>query len=218
MSDIKISIVVPTFRRPQVLRETLLAIAALDYPLEQYEVIVVDDGSEDETAKVVATLQPNFVNFIYHQQKNSGVASARNYGARVANGEIVIFNDDDIIVEPDNIKKHLTNLKRFGQCLVCGHWEFTPELKAYLSSTAFGRYRMTMEDWYKSENGKRLLSGRCYECDTVSGQNFSIRRDDFWSIGGFDEQFPFAGCEDHEFTRRAAQAGYKFIYDYDLNF
>lgn len=213
-----VSIVIPTFRRPAVLRETLEALSKLDYPRERFEVIVIDDGSDDETPEVVNVAQTKLPNLSYNYQTNSGVAKARNQGARLAKGDILVFNDDDILVEPDNIQKHIRHLSEFGKCLVCGHWEFAPELTEYLESTSFGRYRIAMENWYKSENGKKFLRDNCYECETVSGQNFSIRKKDFWSIGGFDEEFPFAGYEDHEFTRRAIKAGYKFIYDYDLNF
>lgn len=213
----KISIVVPTFRRPEALKETLSVLIRLDYPKESYEIIVVDDGSQDSTPEVVESFQKDFPNLVYKCQENSGVAKARNEGVRLAKGDTIIFNDDDIIVdEPKMIQKHLERLSEFGKCLVCGHWEFSPQMLEFLNETAFGQFRITFEDNSKDGNKKQLLHDNCYQSQTVTPQNLSIRREDFWSIGGFDEQFPYAGCEDHEFVIRAAKAEYKFIYDFDL--
>ncbi len=216
MKNIQVSIIVPTFRRPEILKETLGVLTNLDFPKDAYEIIVVDDGSADSTSEVVKDFQKKLPRLTYHFQENSGVAKARNEGVRVAQGDVLIFNDDDILIEPDNIRKHLRHLSEFGNCLVCGHWEFTPELEESMKSTQFGRFRMAMENWYKRENKKDLIRGTCYQSQTISPQNASVRRKDFWHIGGFDEDFPYAGCEDHEFVLRSIKAGYKFIYDYDI--
>ncbi len=216
MKDIKVSIIVPTFRRPEILKETLDALTHLDFPKDEYEIIVVDDGSADSTPEIVKNFQKGLPRLTYHFQENSGVAKARNEGARLTKGDVLIFNDDDIIIESDNIQRHLRHLSEFGSCLVCGHWEFTPELAESMKSTQFGRYRMAMENWYKEENKKELIRDNCYRSQTISPQNASVYRKDFWHIGGFDEEFPYAGCEDQEFNLRAVKAGYKFIYDYDI--
>ena len=216
MFNPEVSIIVPTFRRPDILKETLKVLTDLDYPKDKYEIIVVDDGSNDSTPEVVKLFEKDFPPVTYHFQENSGVAKARNEGARLAKGEVLIFNDDDIIIEPDNIRRHLQNLNKFGKCLVCGHWEFTPELTRTMNETQFGRYRLALENWYKEENTKEPIQDNRYYSQTISPQNESVRREDFWHIGGFDEDFPYAGCEDDEFVVRAVKAGYKFIYDYDI--
>lgn len=213
---IKVSIVVPTFRRPDVLRQTLAALVKLDYPRENYEIIVVDDGSEDATPQVVEAFQSEFANLIYHSQPNSGVATARNSGAKIARGEILIFNDDDIVAEASVIERHLRNLAEFGKCLINGHWEFTPEMTSYLENTPFGQFRLQTEVWVKTAIERKSLRENCYEPSGVTACHLGVRREDFWQIGGFDEQFPYAGCEDQEFSMRASQKGYKFIYDNDI--
>lgn len=211
-----VSIIVPTFRRPDVLPETLEMLARLDYPQEKYEVIVVDDGSNDSTAEVAAEFKNKIKNLIYHFQENKGVATARNTGARLAKGEILIFNDDDIIVSPDVIERHLKILEKYGKCLVNGHWEFAPEMTADLEESPFGRFRLKTEVWVKTGIDKIQLENNLYEPNLVTACNLGIRREDFWEIGGFDEQFPHAGCEDQEFSLRAKRARYRFCYDYDL--
>ena len=211
-----VSIVVPTFRRPVALGETLDALIKLDYAPDAFEIIVVDDGSNDETPQIVNTFKSKFDNLTYLPQSNSGVATARNNGARAARGDILIFNDDDIIVAPDLIERHLRHLREFGACLVNGHWEFTPKMTADLENSAFGQFRMQNENWVKDGIGQKPLRGSCVEPTGVTACNLGLRAADFWRIGGFDEDFPHAGCEDQEFSARAATMGYKFVYDYEL--
>ncbi len=199
-----------------MLPETLAALARLDYPQDKYEVIVVDDGSNDSTGEIVEKYKSEIRNLIYHFQENKGVATARNSGARLAQGEILIFNDDDIIVAPDLIGRHLKILDKYGKCLVNGHWEFAPEMTDDLKESPFGRFRLNTEVWVKEGIDKKSLADNLYEPSGVTACNLGMRREDFWKIGGFDENFPFAGCEDQEFSLRAGRAGYKFIYDYDL--
>lgn len=228
-----ISIVVPTFRRPDALTQTLTALLALDYPSESYEIIIVDDGSGDTTPEVVERFQKEHRRVLYLPQPNSGVATARNNGARQAKGEILIFVDDDIIVQPSLIRQHLATLGRFEPCLVNGHWEFEPKLKAALAKTPFGRYRIQIENWVKEGLPKEALledarakdqslemhsSDRCVSPEAMTACNLCISREDFWRIGGFDEDFPFAGYEDQEFSLRAKKLGYHFVYNYDLQF
>lgn len=211
-----VSIVVSTFRRPDVLRETLAALTNIDYPAHLLEIIVVDDGSGDETPQVVQAFQHDRPALRYHEQANSGVATARNNGARTARGEVLIFLDDDIVVEPDVVRRHLAAMDEFGACLVNGHWEFAPSFAASLRATPFGRFRIGIEDWVKDAEQKRTLRGNVVEPSSITACNLGVRREDYWRIGGFDEQFPFAGREDQEFSIRAAAAGFRFIYDYDM--
>jgi glycosyltransferase involved in cell wall biosynthesis len=211
-----VSVIVPTFRRPRVLRETLIALLGLDYPSDRYEIIVIDDGSADETGDVVRDLNRNEPRLLYYVQENRGVAAARNRGARMAGGEILIFIDDDIIVQPTLITQHIDTMKEFGDCLVNGHWEFTPDLAAGLAETPFGRFRTKVEQWVKTGISMMPLGGKCFEPSGVTACNLGVRRDTFWSIGGFDEQFPFAGCEDQELSLRAAAAGCRFVYNSEL--
>lgn len=208
------SFVVPTFRRPGVLRATLDALVHLDYPQDLYEVIVVDDGSADSTPDVIEQFSAVKSPIICVMQENSGVARARNVGAARASGELLIFLDDDILVESDHVERHLATHQRYGECLVNGHWEFPCGMRRTLESTPFGRFRVEIEDWLRREihkqkpraDGTLRLSG-------VTGCNLSISAELFRKLGGFDESFPFAGYEDQEFAHRAQRAGCIFIYD-----
>lgn len=211
-----VSVVVPTFRRPEVLPETLASLLRQDVPTEQVEVLVVDDGSGDATTEGVARVRAEDPRLQYLSQPNSGVARARNEGARRARGELLSFNDDDIVVEPDMVRQHLAVRAEYPNALVNGHWEFAPALAASLAETPFGRYRMQTESWVKTAVGMTPLKGNWSAPTGVTACNLGIRRDDFRRLGGFDEAFPHAGCEDQEFSLRAAAAGFSFVYSRDI--
>jgi GT2 family glycosyltransferase len=217
-----VSIVVPTFRNPGPLSETLASLRALEYPPARYEIVVVDDGSNDGTAGAVEALKggkPPAVR--YHEQPRAGAAAARNQGARLASGEILIFVDDDMLVPPGLIARHLEALRRHAPAAISGFREFAPELAAQLGSTPFGRFRLAVEP--RQEWGERYerdieeSGGNCRpHPGGLTANDLAVRRDDFFRIGGFDEEFPYAGYEDQDFAVRAGLAGLACLVDYDL--
>jgi GT2 family glycosyltransferase len=211
-----VSIVIPTYRRPDALRATLESVTAVDYPPERWEVVVVDDGSGDETPEVVRAFAGREPAVVYEGQENAGVATARNRGAARARGEVLVFLDDDTLVEPDHIRQHLATREAHGDCLVNGHRPFTAEVERALAATPFGRFRLWLAGWVEDRIAKRPLSGRCVEPEGVTACNLGLRRELFLELGGFDESFPMAGCEDQEFSHRAARAGCRFVYNYDI--
>jgi GT2 family glycosyltransferase len=209
----RVSFVVPTFRRPDTLRSTLSALLQLDYAPSDYEVLVVDDGSDDNTADVVRGLAETDTRIHYRPQPNSGVATARNNGARAATGELLIFLDDDMLVEPDHINAHLAVREQYGDCLVNGHWEFSEPTGQSLKQTPFGRYRMVLEDEIRERYAKVELGQDRFEITSVTAANLGVSARTFAALGGFDERFPYAGYEDQEFSYRARESGHRFIYD-----
>jgi GT2 family glycosyltransferase len=209
-----ISVVVPTFRRPLVLERTLTALLATDPGGGEYEVVVVDDGSGDETPRIVRTIADPRLRFF--PQENRGVAAARNLGVRQARGDLIVFIDDDILVPPSFLREHVAMHRRFNNALVNGRWDFEPALQAALEATAFGRFRLEVEEWVKEGLAKRPLGDGLLEPEGVTACNLSLRREAFDRIGGFSEDFPFAGAEDQDFSFRARRVGLQFVYNPDL--
>lgn len=101
MEEIKISVVIPTYRRPKLLRKCLDALVAQTFGRQSYEVIVVSDGPDQSTLKVI-DLGQNYgdIKFFGTPQKG-GPAAARNLGWQRAKGKLVAFTDDDCIPDPD---------------------------------------------------------------------------------------------------------------------
>ena len=98
------SVVIPTFRRPETLFPVLDALGRQVAPPE-FEVVVVDDGSGDDTPARLAAYRPAYP-FRYFSQSNGGPASARNRGVREARGRIVLFLGDDTVPEPALLSVH----------------------------------------------------------------------------------------------------------------
>lgn len=203
------SLIIPTFRRPDAVRRTLAAVEDLDYPRDRWEVIVVDDGSGDDTPAAVAEAMPA-ARFI--SQENSGAAAARNRGADDAQNEVLVFLDDDMIVAPDHLLRHEEAHRRFDPCLVNGHWEFEEQLLSQLQQTPFGRFRLEVEQWVKDGLPMADLGEGFASPPLMTACNLSIARAAFVSLGGFDESFAAAGAEDQELSVRARQAGLRFVY------
>ena len=96
---IRISVIIPTYNRRHVLERTLPGVLAQDFPPQDYEVIVVMDGSTDGTAEMLRDLKPKCSLRVLESQ-HRGAGAARNVGIRAAVGELVLFLDDDLITTP----------------------------------------------------------------------------------------------------------------------
>src|SRR5262249_38969879 len=95
------TVVIPTYNRREARRETLEGLVRRDYPQERWQVLVVDDGSTDGTGDAVRNwAEGRSLSVEYLEQPNSGPAAARNRGAAAARGRVLIFIDNDILVEP----------------------------------------------------------------------------------------------------------------------
>lgn len=201
---------VPTFRRPDVLVLTLEALRAQTHSADRYEVIVVDDGSGDHTRSTVETLASQWPGLRYVAQDNAGAATARNHGARLAEGRLLIFVDDDIIVPVDMIEQHLAAHARFGEkALVAGMWDFTAEARERLEATSFGRFRLGLQAGFNVRiDGSEPVPTTG---EGFAAGNLSLPRDGFLDLGGFDGSIPHAGAEDHELALRAAEDGYTLL-------
>jgi len=100
------SIVIPTFNRRSSSRRTLQSLADQTYPAERFEVVVVDDGSDDGTDAMVRQLKvPYRLRYVW--QPNSGRAAARNRGVRAAAADLLIFLDSDVAVAREFVEAHV---------------------------------------------------------------------------------------------------------------
>ena len=109
-----VSVIIPTYNRKDMLRDTLNSLALQTYPKDCFEVIIVDDGSTDGTEKIAEQSFPFTLR--YFRQSNQGATEARNMGARQSQAEFLVFLDDDILLEQDYltylIREPATNQKR----------------------------------------------------------------------------------------------------------
>ena len=103
-----VSVVIPAFNAAATLAETIASVLNQTFP--NIEVIVVDDGSTDETARIAAEFSERDARVCLLQKTNEGVASARNYGIEVAKGEFIAPIDADDLWHPTRVEKHLSKI------------------------------------------------------------------------------------------------------------
>jgi glycosyltransferase involved in cell wall biosynthesis len=103
----KVSVIVPVYNGEKIISECLNSLKRQDFR-EKYETIVVDDGSTDNTAKIVKKIK----GVVLLKQNHKGPAVARNFGAKKSRGEILLFTDADCIVEKDWIKQMIEPFKK----------------------------------------------------------------------------------------------------------
>lgn len=116
----KVSIIMATFNRVHLIKETLDSILAQTYL--NWECLIIDDGSTDKTLEVVnsySNKDPRIKLFDRKKNYKKGLPGCRNFGLDIAKGDYIIFFDDDDIVHPDNLKICIANLKEFSQTYYC---------------------------------------------------------------------------------------------------
>jgi glycosyltransferase involved in cell wall biosynthesis len=200
------SVVVPTFERRDVVVRSVRALATqrLDEP---YEVVVVVDGSRDGTAEALRELRTPFPLRVV-EQENEGQARARNRGATLARGRILLFLDDDMEAEVSMLQEHETS-HRAGADAVIGHIPLHPDSpRTFLASA--------VESWADRRAERIAERGGELELDDLLTGQLSVRRDLFWQLGGFDERFTrhgdFGG-EDLDFGRRLLESGSRVVFN-----
>jgi glycosyltransferase involved in cell wall biosynthesis len=97
----RITVAIPTHNRAELLRQTLAGIARQEFPRDEFEVLVIDNNSRDQTRAVVASFAGAKPAPRYFLETSQGLDHARNRAIAEASGDVILFADDDILVEPD---------------------------------------------------------------------------------------------------------------------
>jgi len=200
----QLSVVVPTLNRRDDVLRLLRALGRQSAAPMTYEVIVVVDGSTDGTAEAVGEhVAPFALRRVV--QPPSGLAAARNAGARAASGEFVLFLDDDMVPTPGLVAEHLESHRPDGVLGVVGAAPIVvPPGAAPTVRYRAGGFARKLE---------RLASRRDrLAFNDVYGGNFSVRRATFLAAGGYDETFRAYGHEDYELALRLEALGGRFVF------
>jgi len=205
---VKLSVVVPTYNRRALLERVVEAILRQTLPAERYEVIVVDDGSDDGTDTLGAELaRRGNVRFI--RQGHQGPAAARNRGIREASGDAVAFTDDDCLAPQDWLERLADGYARHPDVVgVGGGIVPTP---AALESSAVARFERYLAREVYGAADEEVVGG--FECPAGGTNNMSYRRETLAEVGGFDEGFPpLVWGEDADLKLRVTQRGGRLLY------
>jgi glycosyltransferase involved in cell wall biosynthesis len=196
------SVIVPVYNGAATITHCLNAIAQQSISAECYEIIVVDDGSTDNTGTVVAQWRQRHPHLCCQQlsQPNAGPAAARNQGAQVAQAPLLLFTDAD--------------------CRPCSSWVETlvnvfaadPTVSAVMgtytsdqSAPAARFAQLEFEERYVGMQAHATI-------DVVATYSAAFRRDVFLKAEGFDTSFPKANNEDVEFSYRLSQQGHRMVF------
>jgi GT2 family glycosyltransferase len=198
-----ISVVIPTYNRLDTLEHVVPTLLAQDVPRDRFELLVCDSRSTDGTAEYLARVAAEHPTVRHLPGSYGGRAAARNAGIAAARGDVVLFNDSDILASPDLLSQHLRRHRERSGIAVVG-WEV--QVKD-LADYARKRDR-PQERGYLHPPGRRRLSWLYF----LTG-NASVRRDDLQRAGGFDESFTGYGHEDLELGYRLEKAGIEIAYE-----
>ncbi len=177
----KVSIITPTYNRADQLHFYLDALANQTW--EDFELILVNDGSTDHTREVIDQLKASSVYAFsikpFHI-KNAGRSGARNFGAKHALREVFVFYDDDTRPNPDSLSRHVAYHQARKNHILGGPYVYDRNKIV----SGFQAFRVEMEDkWYDLEAGIVPVPSL-----RINGGNFSIEKRLFAQVGGFNEQ------------------------------
>jgi glycosyltransferase involved in cell wall biosynthesis len=114
-----VSVVLPTYNRQAQLKQVLIGLEKQSYPFADFEVIVISDGSTDGTNEYLqAFAKKTLLNVKVIVQQNQGPAAARNHGIHRAQGQMVLFIDDDVVPVPGLIEAHMATHRQYAQDVV----------------------------------------------------------------------------------------------------
>jgi glycosyltransferase involved in cell wall biosynthesis len=197
MSSPLVSIIIPTYNRASWLLEAVESV--FEQTVRDFELIIIDDGSTDDTAE---SLKKSARPFMYRFQENQGVSHARNQGLLSARGKWIAFLDSDDLWLPKKLESQLRFLSENPEACIC----------------------QTEEIWIR--NGRRVNPGKKHQKFSgdvfvpslklclVSPSAVMIRNDLFEQVGLFDETLP--ACEDYDLWLRIAARFPIFLLDQPL--
>ncbi|EIC22326.1 glycosyltransferase [Thiorhodovibrio frisius] len=192
---LSVSVIVATFNREFRLRRLVDALRVQDFPSKRFEVILVDDGSTDGTGGYLRTLHNDTrLQIRVLSQNNRGPASARNFGARVARGDLFAFIDDDCV--PDS--------NWLSEMVICADRDAS---LAGIGGMIVRLHDNVMSRWVDRSGimGHPLYCGGATSYLVTA--NAVFRRRAFEEVGGFNEQIGWPGGEDPELALRIRLAG-----------
>ena len=198
-----VSVIIPTHNRKNSLLRTLESVEQQSFPMDLLEVIVVDDGSTDDTPSIVN--QPFPFRLRYAGQNNQGATAARNYGATLSQTEVLVFVDDDVTITPQALEALVKTCCQLPSVLVMGtlakRSNNTESVYTAIALTLAGSYVPAYDD----------VDINFVDCNS---ELLACRRSDFLALGMFQD--PTAGngwpnWDDVDFGYRAQRNGFRIL-------
>lgn len=196
-----VSVIIPTFNRKQRLLQCMESLRKQDYPRHKYEIIIVDDGSQEAVSGYLSLRKKN--SSIIRQPFNKGAAAARNMGLKQAKGRIVAFLDDDCQPLPNWLTTIIRTFDQYPDaCAVGGS-----VLNAAAGPIAWASYIIEFSCWFPC--------GKSREVSNIPACNIAYRKKHLAGVF-FPEDYKGAGFEDSLFNHRLLGKGKKIIFNPDI--
>lgn len=184
--NLLVSVIIPSYNRWPMLGEAVDSVLA--QTVREYELIVVDDGSTDETPR---RLRDYGARLTMLSQSRRGVAAARNLGARQASGRYLAFLDSDDTWQPVKLERQLAFMER------------NPEVEICQTDEIWVRNGVRVNPRHRHRKPSGDIFRASLDLCLVSPSAVMMRRGLFERVGGFDESFPV--CEDYDLWLRIAK-------------
>ena len=189
MKDPKVTAIIPTYNRVQTLPRAIESVFAQTY--KNLELIVVDDGSTDDTERLVKKLKetcPSSISFEYLKQPQQGVSCARNLAAQKATGSCLGFLDSDDEWFPNKVLQQVH------------YFNHHPQLPLVHGEEIWIRHGKRVNSKKKHRKSGGMIFQKCLKLCLISPSCAMIKKNIFWELGGFNEEFPV--CEDYDLWLR----------------
>lgn len=200
--------IIPTYRRPDLVSRALAALRAQTLAPDSFEVCVVDDASGDDTPAVLESEARTMPNLAWASQPaNRGPAAARNRAVSLGTGRLLMFIDDDVIASPSLLADHLAlHEAATAPIAVVGRLTWEPGLTVTPFMRWLDESRLQFSFDTMTEGVQEDVVNSFYTC------NLSVPRASFEAVSGFDERFPFPACEDSDLGLRLTATGLELHY------
>ncbi|MEW6295727.1 MAG: glycosyltransferase [Candidatus Diapherotrites archaeon] len=193
------SVIIPMFNGEKTIKKCIDSI--LNQKIElNYEVILVDDGSTDNTKNIIREKYGKNKKIKLIEQSHAGPAKARNLGAKKAGGEILVFTDSDCEAESNWLKEILKPFKNKNIAGVQGAYKTKQDC-------IIARYvQIEIEDRYEKMRKEKFV-------DWIGSYAAAYKKDIFIKLGGFDENFPSASGEDPDISYKMQERKLNLVFN-----
>jgi glycosyltransferase involved in cell wall biosynthesis len=202
----KVSVIIPTYNGGHKIGNLLKSLEKQSF--NTFETIVIIDGSTDGTADSLKNKKYNFTDIKIIEQTNQGRAKARNNGVKIAKGDLLIFFDDDILLEKNCVELHINHHQKHKNSILFG----VARMNKFIDiNNDFYKYRFYIEEnWnlpFRNKLTKISLDNYAFTSQCLSLSKFI-----FDQLDGFDERLN--DSEDFDFSMKAFIANIPIYFDY----
>ncbi len=189
----KVSVIIPSFNGRAYIEEAVRS--AVNQTYKNTEIIVIDDGSTDDTREIIQNIQKEHPHITYLYQENAGLSAARNTGIKNASGEYIALLDSDDMFLPEKLEKQVAYLQKHPECDVvyCGIWHFYEHTPHEMHDLQYQYY------------SKEQVLPQLLKKNFINPLSIVARKNVFEKYGAFD--LSFKKSEDWECWLRWAYAG-----------